>query len=88
MAEVRTRALRSIGFKLQHALVKEAELAMDSLLLRNLLNWFNLDAPGEETTVLALLARLAAHPHGASRLMALSADAFLKDLRANRCDSR
>lgn len=63
--------------------MKDADLAVDSLLLRHLLNWFNFDERGDAPAVLALLARLATQPRGASRLLALSADAFLNDLRTN-----
>ena len=49
--------------------MKDADLAVDSLLLRHLLNWFNFDERGDAPAVLALLARLATQPRGASRLL-------------------
>ena len=51
MLEVRTRALRSLQFKLQHGLLPPDALARDKELLAALLGWFHYEADEPSTAV-------------------------------------
>ncbi|GAB4820510.1 hypothetical protein N2152v2_007556 [Parachlorella kessleri] len=75
LLEVRTRALRSLQFKLQHGLLPPGALARDKELLAALLGWFQYEADEPSMAVaLEVLAALARSPEIASQLLSLGAD--------------
>jgi hypothetical protein len=57
--DVRTRALRSLVFKLSHDLIQLEELVHQHTLLANLLEWFNFEDCSHETLVLDLLLKIS-----------------------------
>eukprot|EP00729_Bicosta_minor_P013454 gene13454-18396_t len=72
LAPVRLRALKSLIFKLEHGLLRIADLAEEADLLCNLLEWFNRPTQLEcemYDEVCTLLAQFAEHPVAATILV-------------------
>ncbi|XP_013829760.2 PREDICTED: rotatin isoform X2 [Capra hircus] len=83
LAEIRERALRSILCKLEHSLVRGADLASHRLLFLHLLEWFNFPSVPMKDEVLGLLSRLVKYPPAVQHLVDLGAVEFLSKLRPN-----
>ena len=59
LLDVRSRALKSLVFKLQSSLLTTADLVQEQTLLVHLLEWFNFKEWACEAQVLSLLSELS-----------------------------
>ncbi len=59
IADVRTRALHSLMFKLSNQIIQPYDLANNKSFLKSLLEWFNNDHWECETIVIHLIERLS-----------------------------
>eukprot|EP00050_Salpingoeca_kvevrii_P013702 m.30588 g.30588 ORF g.30588 m.30588 type:complete len:418 (-) comp5236_c0_seq2:4809-6062(-) len=83
LPDVRIRAFRNLKSKLEHGLLRLADLVHEVGLLVNLLEWFNFEVVDLQSEVLQLVLDLSQHPAAASTLIDIGGVEFFTQMRVH-----